>query len=437
MADPLSGPSSPVVASSSTPPPTASAGVSRSPLSPSDHPEAAGSTHVARDFGYLLKPEVYHPLTQLSDVELTSTKETPPPFRTPSLQPSADTPLPILLQKGHFRPAAILSAHLLTTSTSPTAYAEIFSLLHTRLTCLVLLHLTPLAAQEVKALEDLSSSYYLDPLTGAHLVPWELRVLAVRLQAIGFGDWRRGVMGYYELMREARSGGGGAAPGKELGAAERRLWMIRGRELGLRVGNSLVEMGDLEGAGRHLEDLKDAFKDEDDPATESAFLENLALLHLRTGNISAAQSILSNKTPSSPSPSSSSSSSSPLPALLSMSRGDFHTAATQWSALIASTTAHTTASAPDPSPLFLQNLALCHLYTNNLPQTRKILEDLVDGGWSFHTLLWNLATVYELCSERGVGRLKEGLAGRVAKGVEEGWGKGGVGGERGNVDFKL
>ena len=64
------------------------------------------------------------------------------------------------------------------------------------------------------------------------------------------------------------------------------------------------------------------------------------------------------------------SSSSPLPALISMSTGDFHTAASQLSALTADT--DTTDNA-----LLLQNLALCLFYTNQLPKTRDILKDLV------------------------------------------------------------
>ncbi|KAH0545188.1 hypothetical protein GP486_008464, partial [Trichoglossum hirsutum] len=55
----------------STPPPPPSQPPAsnnvQTPLSPSN-PEAAtaaGVDHLARDFGYLLKPEIYHPLTQL------------------------------------------------------------------------------------------------------------------------------------------------------------------------------------------------------------------------------------------------------------------------------------------------------------------------------------------------------------------------------------
>lgn len=59
------------------------------------------------------------------------------------------------------------------------------------------------------------------------------------------------------------------------------------------------------------------------------------------------------------------------------------------------------------------------------------MEKLVDSGLSSHTLLFNLSTVYELCSERN--RILKGrLAERVAN-LEEspfGW-------EKTNADFKL
>ncbi|KAI9771675.1 MAG: hypothetical protein M1840_001891 [Geoglossum simile] len=396
LGSPLGAPVSPI--------PSPLPGTRQTPLSPSSpshlSAEAAmgGVEHPARDFGYLLKPEIYHPLSQL---------EVPPPFRAPALQPPSSTPLPTLLSTGHFRRAAILSAHLLTTSTPPTAHTQIFHLLYVRLTTLTLINATPLAAQEVKALEDLSSSYYRDPLTNVHLVPWELRVLAVRLQGIGFGDWRRGIMGYYELAREARAEGG------KTSGEEREVWRGRLRDLGVRVGNALVEMGDLEGAGRHLEGLREALE-----ADEEGYREKLALLHLRIGNLPAAQSLFH----------SSPNTTSPLPALISMASGDFETAATLWSAL-------TTKEPLGNNTLARQNLAICLLYTGKLSETRRILEELVDGGWAFHGLLWNLSTVYELCTERAVD-LKGELAERVARGVEEGKVEE-VGGERLNGDFKL
>lgn len=66
-----------------------------------------------------------------------------------------------------------------------------------------------------------------------------------------------------------------------------------------------------------------------------------------------------------------------------------------------------------------------------LSQGRDILEDLVGKGMTSHTLLFNLATMYELCTDKSRG-LKMKLAERVA-GMEEsdaGW-------EKSNVDFKL
>lgn len=60
-------------------------------------------------------------------------------------------------------------------------------------------------------------------------------------------------------------------------------------------------------------------------------------------------------------------------------------------------------------------------------ETLELLDRLVEGGRSFHALTFNLATVFELCSERGRERKGE-LAGRVAEMSK---------GERGVVDFKL
>ena len=157
-----------------------------------------------KDFSYLLRPEIYHPITPLN---------TPTAFRNPARQPAPDTPISELLARGHFRAAAISATQVLTgtgldghhtSPPDPTDHATIFSLLYTRLACLTLIDATPLAAQEVKALEDLNSTFYIDETTRLHVVPWELRVLNVRLQAMGFGDPRRAVMSYYDLAREAR-----------------------------------------------------------------------------------------------------------------------------------------------------------------------------------------------------------------------------------------
>lgn len=64
-------------------------------------------------------------------------------------------------------------------------------------------------------------------------------------------------------------------------------------------------------------------------------------------------------------------------------------------------------------------------------QGRDILEGLVQSGFSSHTLLFNLSTMYELCTERHR-QLKMKLAERVADMDESptGW-------EKTSADFKL
>lgn len=60
-----------------------------------------------------------------------------------------------------------------------------------------------------------------------------------------------------------------------------------------------------------------------------------------------------------------------------------------------------------------------------------MLEGLVDSGYTSHTLLFNLTTMYELCTDKSR-NLKAKLAEKVA-GMEvttKGW-------EKSNADFKL
>lgn len=123
-----------------------------------------------------------------------------------------------------------------------------------------------MAVQEVKALGDLNNVQYRDEANGKHLVPWELRILAVRLQGIGFSDVRRGVIGFYDLVSEARLtltnlkkerkllvNSGEDTKNKDL---DIELWERRLCELGLRVAGALIEMEDFEGASRFLSTLQ-------------------------------------------------------------------------------------------------------------------------------------------------------------------------------------
>ncbi|KAH8146474.1 uncharacterized protein LAJ45_09420 [Morchella importuna] len=69
---------------------------------------------------------------------------------------------------------------------------------------------------------------------------------------------------------------------------------------------------------------------------------------------------------------------------------------------------------PSPTPISPKcNEAVCLLYTGRLEEARAVLEGLVDEGKVAAGGVFNLATVYELCSDASRG-LKMGLAERVA-----------------------
>lgn len=305
----------------------------------------------------------------------------------------------MLLSNHNFRFAATSAAQRLSISPAPPP-AEIFSLIYTRLACLTLINHLAFAAEESKALQDINSPFYKDEISGQHLLPWELRILAVRLQGIGYGDAKRGVGGYYELAREAR-----AEARNVTGVEGKRLWKERLQELGICVANALVEMGDLGAAVRHLQSLRP--REGRDEMLEG----RLALLFVNLGDVDAARRCLGSKTLGE-------SPNATLRPLLSMAEGRYADAVGEWKAL------------PE-SDMGTQNLAVCLFYTGKVNKTLELLDELIERGRSFHALTFNLATVYELCSEKG--REKKGkLVARVAKSLEEHGG-----GERGVVDFKL
>ncbi|KOS21822.1 hypothetical protein ESCO_002034 [Escovopsis weberi] len=229
-----------------------------------------------KDFSFLLRPEIYHPLAPLNVAA---------PFRNPAKQPAADATIEELLARGHFRAAAIAAAQELTGSGSgravdPRDAQKIFQLLYTRLACLTLIDATPLAAQEVKALEDLNDARrYVDAATGRHLAPWELRVLNVRLQALGFGDPRRAVMSYHDLAREARDRAKHGAARHDNSAKE--LWKARLHDLGIKTAGALIDMDDLCCAAHHLKSLRDRGDG------KLAFAR--ALLFLQIGDVDSAR----------------------------------------------------------------------------------------------------------------------------------------------------
>ncbi|RCI09996.1 hypothetical protein L249_8675 [Ophiocordyceps polyrhachis-furcata BCC 54312] len=368
------------------------------------------------DFSFLLRPEIYHTLTALN---------VPASFRDSPKQPDdPDTNISQLLQRGHFRAAAIAAVRELTGSggggggggeggggergqgVDARDGRRILDLFYTRLACLTLIDATPLAAQEAKALEDLNSvRVYVDVKTGQHLAPWPLRLLNVRLQSLGFGDPRRAVMSYYDLAREARLQISKSKGHDE--EEETQLWTDRLHDLAMMVAGALVEMDDLAGAAHHLESLPEA-------TTGSRRLSLCrALLALQVGDVDRARKWAGSQEDAD----------KVVHALCDVADADYGAAL-----------AKLEEGEGDDDETVAVNKAVCLLYLGRMDEGRRVLEKrLATRGASSPSpsLLFNLSTMYELCTDRHR-RLKTTLAERVA-GMEEspaGW-------ERNNADFKL
>ncbi|KAF5677032.1 tetratricopeptide repeat 15 [Fusarium heterosporum] len=364
----------------------------------SPHPRSSTATPVSqlgearpKDFSFLLRPEIYHPLTPLN---------IPVAFRNPQKQPDPEAPIEELLANGHFRAAAIAAVQELTGSGAsggidPTDYKRIFELLYTRLACLTLIDATPLAAQEVKALEDLNDiRKYVDDTTGEHLAPWELRVLNVRLQSLGFGDYRRAVMSYHDLAREARDRITKAAAQHDNSARE--VWKARLHDLGIQVAGALIELEDLTGAAHHLNTLRDRGDG------KMALTKALMWLHLGdsdSARLCARQAVADDENAE-----------KLITALSDMADAEYQTALDTWKEL----------KETMDDEMVGVNMA-----------GRAILEELVESGRSSHTLLFNLSTMYELCTDKNK-NMKIRLTERVAnmEASTAGW-------EKTNSDFKL
>lgn len=304
-----------------------------------------------KDFSYLLKPEIYQPLTPTA---------IPAPFRNSPQQPAPDAPIPELLAGGHFRAAAIAAVQVLTgtstptpTSTSggepaappsPTDHARIFELLYVRLSCLTLIDATAIAAQEARALEDINSAfYYADEISGTHLVPWDLRLLVVRLQAMGFGDPRRAVMSYYDLAREARARVAEALGNHDNSASE--VWKDRLVDLGVKVAGALVEMDDLAGAKDHLAGLRDR--------ADGKLGMAKALLWLHLGDTAAARRCIQEGDAGE----------RIIAALCAMADGEYEAALSMWEELREEMAG---------DEMVAVNLAVCLLYTGRMEEVRLL-----------------------------------------------------------------
>jgi tetratricopeptide (TPR) repeat protein len=386
---------------------------SRSPIV-SPPPEASGHgtqenlsnpSNLSLDVSFLQDPSAYHVLPVTA----------PPPFQQALNTPSVAAPIDSLLLSGHYRLAAIAAARNIVSAAAPTDYPTLFHLVHIRLACLCLVSEHALAAQEAKVLGDLNSAFYRHPLTNAHLVPWDLRLLVVRLTALGYGEWRKGIMGYYELARECRE-----SILRATEESERLLWRRRLRDCGVRVANTLVEMGDLDGAGRHLATLSESTADADANSTDTRDVRVMeALVWLRVGDLASARRSLAHASDAA----SDALLDGALAALVQLADSDYEAAASSFRAL------HD--QHPDDA-MIAQNLAVCLLYTGHIPDARHLLSDLVDKSPPFHSLVFNLSTVFELCTERNRDKKAE-IADKLASRKDGG----GVGWERSALEFKL
>jgi len=64
--------------------------------------------------------------------------------------------------------------------------------------------------------------------------------------------------------------------------------------------------------------------------------------------------------------------------------------------------------------LLKQSLAVAHLYRGEVTISKRILEELVDEGYSFQSLTINLATIYDLTSDKARD-LKMSMISQIAK----------------------
>lgn len=281
-------------------------------------------------------------------------------FRNSPKQPAPDTSLDELLARGFYRAAAIAAVQELTSTIpdkpaiDPADHSRIFNLLYIRLSCLTLIDAMPLAAQEVKAFEDLNNPMvYVDQLTGEHLVPWDLRVLNVRLQALGFGDPRRAVMSFHDLAREARHKIAQATADHDNSARE--LWKDRLYALGLKIAGALVEMDDLSGAAHQLASLKDR--------GDGKVSLSRALLWLHIGNADEARRVVSG------SGSSLNAGDKTVLALADMADGEFEAALDKWRAI--------EEGEGENDEMVGMNLAVCLLYLGKMEEVSFIVWELL------------------------------------------------------------
>jgi trafficking protein particle complex subunit 12 len=352
-----------------------------------------------KDLSFLFEASIYHPLSQL---------EVPAPFRRPFPQLNvaltdsnkAFDEIESALSRCDILGAAHLSGGLLASGIlKPTDQRRIFRALQIRYACLELSGNVLLAAQEVKALEDLGSAFYYvdlpqdedpletttDKLLPRHIMPFSLRLQALRLQSIGFSDPRRGVTSLYDLALECREQITSSKTDEH-----RRLWGQRLEEVGIRVVNGLIEMGDPDCAHRTLASMR---------STESTWAFRKCMLCLKMGLLGEARKLVESLEPEDPKK-------QLLESLIAVAEHRLDDAVTILTSSIP-------AADKEISALARQNAAVALLYRGEIQKARSLMETLVDEHESFSTLTINLATIHDLTSDRSR-ELKLTLVDKVA-----------------------
>lgn len=406
------------------------------PLTPANR-HRSPSPNTARpglDLSLLLRPALYSPIP---------TTGIPPPFLHSAHQPTPGAPLEQLLEAGHFRHAAEKVGEILGSSgeISPFDIPRVLELFYVRLACLVLISHPEIAAKEARALLDIlareggsfsqpgsraaSRERPVERINALAMIPWDLRLLLESLKTVLTNDSRRGVMNLYQLASECRAQAALAAKTSDTEA--RAMWGTRLSDLGIRVANELVSMGEYETAIRHLQTLEGR-GDGLDEKEQITMAVRKALLYLRIGHVDAAAGCYTGLTSTE-----SSRGVEMLRALNYMAETDYSSAVDTLNAL------H---SAHPSDELVKHNLAVCLLYNGHVTRASEVLEDLVGGhgeegtpGSVFPALLFNLATIYELRTEKAREKkvnLVEKVADRQSGSQNEG-----VLYERQGVDFKL
>ena len=357
----------------------------------------------------------------------------PPRFRVPLIAIDPATPISERIAKlektlshGDFLQAAHLAAISLTSPKLDPADAKTIAyLLAIRYSCLELTGNTQLAAQESKALEDLNSDFYFSYPTGqaassptappsaessplpVHIFPFSLRLQAARLQSIGFSDSRRAVSALYDLGMECRQ----HIVALQDDPDKCVVWERRLEELGVRVVNALIEVNDISCAARTLVSLP--------KPSDPTRVAQMVLLLIKIGDLSTAKELLREF-------SDGNQMTYILSPVLAAGEGRYNDAVNQWERLWSQN--------EDSAlrPVIQQNLAVCYIYAGRLKDAIRLMEAAVVRGETYGNLTFNLATAYELSSERATD-LKMSLAEQVASREDstmKGWAKL-------SADFKL